>query len=751
MTTRWFVEVSPVEASSLKERYCVEALQWQQALQQARKIRGDRGPVARFAMELLEAGYRATDPATRLRYTVSKAPVGAPLSVRPAAINGGIANGNGKPHRLQSDPEIEELSNPMLVALPPPLETNYEEALPTLPRASEKPAKPEAVYESRPAESVRSGSARPSQIPLPGRKTRSRGIQTSPAVPRPNRSHPPSEYGATAVDGGVHASGSAAPNLSAVPQEEPVPTLPGLTLLSHRTEEPTEAVPILYREYAMAFDANLSPRELERYARAIWEQVRTNLAHRPSGKFVQVALFDHRFTGKPERAPAAVLAWKDWRGEPVIRIRTAKAPVSAVPPEDETAKAVPVAARTDAVDSGWPLAPISSLPASFPPRPQPAQQAAAPEPALIEAEPREPSGPLASPAPVPTEAAVPDPSPVLVEAEPIETSVPAPAAAAPVLELVPEVENSDIAAAAALAAPPLAADESAAPPAAVAAPGSFPAPSPSAIPVLPPPVPPPLEPKDAPAAVVIAPVAPEPAALERVAPEPAAPEPAAPEPAAPEPAAPEPVAQVTPAPRVQQPSQPKLGRAPAPRSSGNAVRRRGSSEDLIGELFEEMHQLHFMPDIVAGADYVLSCVLFMLPCEGVLIHVFDINAREFVVVRAAGPSFRDALLTKTPDTYPLFREAFRRAATQNFPTVEGDERFTAERFQRLGVAVKSAMCGAVQHGGRYLGIIELLNPLGGEPFRVTEVNALDYICEQFADFVASRPIVLDEDAVLPKA
>jgi hypothetical protein len=515
-------------------------------------------------------------------------------------------------------------------------------------------------------------------------------------------------------------------------------------------------VPILYREYAMAFDANLSPRELERYARAIWEQVRTNIGHRPPGKFVQVALFDHRFSGKPERAPAAVLAWKDWRGDPVIRIRTTKAAVSEVPPEGETAKAAPAAVRGDALDSGWPVGPISSLPPAAPDSAEApeivahsapsevvaavqlaaaeeaaTQEAAASQDAIaaaraeseaviIEAE-LEPSGPVASHAPIPA----PDPSPLLIEAEPLETSAPplAAAAPAPVLELVPDfaVEKSDVAAAAALAAPPLAADESAAPPAAVAAPGSFPAVSPvSVIPVLPPPVPPPLEPKEAP--VFVAPQA-------AVAPEPAP---------------------VAPAPRATQPSQPKVGRAPAPRSSASATRRRGSSEDLIGELFEEMHQLHFMPDIVAGADYVLSCVLFMLPCEGVLIHVFDINSREFVVVRAAGPSFRDVLLTKTADTYPLFREAFRRAATLSFPQADGDDRFTAERFHRLGVQVKSAMCGAVQHGGRYLGIIELLNPLGGEPFRVSEVNALDYICEQFADFVASRPIVLDEDAVLPK-
>src|SRR5882724_6520683 len=91
MTTRWFVEVSPIEADILKERYCVEALQWQQALQQARKLRGDRGALSRFAIELLEAGYRATDPGSRLRYTISKAAHDAPLS------GGSPMNGAGKP------------------------------------------------------------------------------------------------------------------------------------------------------------------------------------------------------------------------------------------------------------------------------------------------------------------------------------------------------------------------------------------------------------------------------------------------------------------------------------------------------------------------------------------------------------------------------------------------------------------------------------------------------------------------------
>src|SRR4029077_7023076 len=97
MTTRWFVEVSRVDADTQKERYCVEALQWQQALQQARKIRGDRGALSRFSIELLDVGYRATDPAGRIQYTVSNAPGDAPLTGKAASSNGAERHGAASP------------------------------------------------------------------------------------------------------------------------------------------------------------------------------------------------------------------------------------------------------------------------------------------------------------------------------------------------------------------------------------------------------------------------------------------------------------------------------------------------------------------------------------------------------------------------------------------------------------------------------------------------------------------------------
>jgi GAF domain-containing protein len=67
------------------------------------------------------------------------------------------------------------------------------------------------------------------------------------------------------------------------------------------------------------------------------------------------------------------------------------------------------------------------------------------------------------------------------------------------------------------------------------------------------------------------------------------------------------------------------------------------------------------------------------------------------------------------------------------------------------VKVKHSLSGPVRQGGRYLGLIELANPSGGDPYHESEANALDYICEQFAEFLVNRPIVLDADVILLKS
>src|SRR5262245_57250802 len=76
---RWFVEISPLKAGP-STTLCVDAPQWQPALQKARALRGDNGALSNFSIELLEDGFKAIDPMTRLRYMVKRAPDDAQLS-----------------------------------------------------------------------------------------------------------------------------------------------------------------------------------------------------------------------------------------------------------------------------------------------------------------------------------------------------------------------------------------------------------------------------------------------------------------------------------------------------------------------------------------------------------------------------------------------------------------------------------------------------------------------------------------------
>ena len=598
---RWFVEVSRVGESGVAEEYCVDAKQWQAALQEARKLRGDSGALSRFSIELLDHGYRAVDPTLKLRYLVTKAPDDAKLT--------GASLSSVKP--------AESSSGKLRDA-----EKSTSGATSVAPAGA-------------------SGSA--SLVPRPG----------SHSPPRPSASVPP-------------RASNAAPRLLVVPDDlvPPAPPAPGLAptsvatplptfeIVRERAEEPRADSPITYREFAFAVPPGVTRAQVEALLYDRYHAARATIEDRPAGKFVQLAVFDHVFKRKPERPPLATFAWKDWRGDPVVAFpgfgEAPMGPMSQVPP---------VPASSLPPSNGVHSAPPPGVPASLSMLPMPAALA-----------------PVAAPAP----AVLNEPPPVLNE--PPVVSEPRPGSLAPTPMVTFE-------------APPLAA------PAVVA------------------PVP-----------VVAEPLAPAPA-----------------------PVAPasgfELNFESTPF-NAAPVSQPKSERVSRPRLAAPGRRRAG--EDLIGELFEFMHELHFQRDVATGADFVLSVLNEVLPCDGVLIHVFDINTGHFVVVRAKGPNASTVLLQRMPDQDPLVQWVMRSPRSVSINDAGSDPRFNGPRWQAVGVAPKFALCGAVQLGGRYLGLIELVNPQGDTPFHTSELNALDYICEQFADFLSKKPLVLAADVVLAR-
>jgi hypothetical protein len=578
---RWYIEVSRIAEAASAEQYCVEAKQWQGALQEARRLRGDSGALSKFSIELLDSGYRAVDPGLNIRYLVHRAPRDAPLTEGARVID-------SQPPDRSSQP-------------PRPMTRSSGSIQPT------------AIVDI-------GGGLRVPSDPVPG-------PATAPAAPLAKA-----------------PAGEGANSVVSAPFE----------IIRRREEEPTAATPITYREYAYRVERGTTRGAVEALLWKCFREISRVLEARPKGKFVQLAVFDHAFEGHPLAPALATLSWKDWRGEPVVDFPAythATLPQPAVEPIGlrgiEVAADAELRAESNA-GFGIPAEAGAEI------RAERARGLAAEiergldlEPDVeVEVEPRVASEP--EPAPEPEVPVSSQPAVLLTRAKPD-----AGADGAGVTEDVNDFE--------------LLIDTggtAGAPASAVSAPAS------TAIPA-------------------------------RAAP------------------------------------------PPAP-----ARRRQRSSEDLISELFETMHDLHFSPDLISGAQFVLKVLHGALPCELTLVHVFDINTRQFVVVRASGPGSEKLLLHRTADGDPVLSAAMHRRRTLRLDRAGEDPRLASGRWKLPGVEPRHAVCGAVQQHGRYLGAIELVNPLDGSPFSEIELNALDYICEQFAGFVVSRPIIVDPDVVL---
>ena len=118
-------------------------------------------------------------------------------------------------------------------------------------------------------------------------------------------------------------------------------------------------------------------------------------------------------------------------------------------------------------------------------------------------------------------------------------------------------------------------------------------------------------------------------------------------------------------------------------------------------------------------------------------HFYDIDAREFVVVRAVGAGAAKVMQIRTNEKEPLIAEAMRKRRAVVIDDAAGDPRAQNGRWALIGDPPRSLVCAPVEHGGRFLGLLELSNPLDGRPFSEGDGHALTYIGEQFAEFLGA--------------
>jgi GAF domain-containing protein len=127
--------------------------------------------------------------------------------------------------------------------------------------------------------------------------------------------------------------------------------------------------------------------------------------------------------------------------------------------------------------------------------------------------------------------------------------------------------------------------------------------------------------------------------------------------------------------------------------------------------------------------------------------LYDIDRREFVVTGTRGETARPLLLKRYTESDSMLSAAMRkRRALVITDVAQNDDARALDRYVAMGGA-RSVIVAPVMQAGRFLGAIELLNPLDGQPFTESDGNAVMYIAEQFAEFVAARGVVTDPERI----
>ncbi|MGH7270560.1 MAG: hypothetical protein ACREJ3_09030, partial [Polyangiaceae bacterium] len=95
------------------------------------------------------------------------------------------------------------------------------------------------------------------------------------------------------------------------------PTVPS-QIIFKREQDATASMPLTYREYVYAIAPGSSESAAEGLIQMQLRHVQSSLERARPGKLVNLAVFDTTFQGKPPTLPLVTLAWKDWRGAPVL-------------------------------------------------------------------------------------------------------------------------------------------------------------------------------------------------------------------------------------------------------------------------------------------------------------------------------------------------------------------------------------------------------------------------------------------------
>jgi hypothetical protein len=166
--------------------------------------------------------------------------------------------------------------------------------------------------------------------------------------------------------------------------------------------------------------------------------------------------------------------------------------------------------------------------------------------------------------------------------------------------------------------------------------------------------------------------------------------------------------------------------------------------DLIGAIFDSVHDVHFAPTLLDGADLLCDIAFRNIPCTGAFIFLHDINTAGWILAAGAGDGAARFFGDRLPAGDPLLARIGQRGVSLR---VSGD---ACAHGLNAGARAAHALLATAAVGGRVYGVIELVTAGGGEAFTDEQEHALAYLAEQFATFAAARGVLVRENEILAR-
>lgn len=165
-------------------------------------------------------------------------------------------------------------------------------------------------------------------------------------------------------------------------------------------------------------------------------------------------------------------------------------------------------------------------------------------------------------------------------------------------------------------------------------------------------------------------------------------------------------------------------------------------EGLVMAMFERLHALEYLEDALEGARFCLELLQTVFPARALLVHLFDTQRREFLVVDACGEAADALHLTRAGLTDLLLRLSMRKGVPVAWRRLQHEApQEVLARFAALP-CVETVFVAPVCSGPRWLGAFEIVDPVV-DLFPPHLENALRHVAERYAFFLAPRGVIVD--------